>query len=141
MHLALPSPFVGAGVSVAPLLPKLTKITKCGTQDFILAITSTSQMRRLSSDNVLRTILPPPQRLTDHWVARILEVRALNGQNVFARIFWMYWPDKLPVGTTDGRKSAKGRQSYHGEHELIASNHSQFCPAGCANCSVVANLN
>lgn len=58
------------------------------------------------------------------WVARILEIRALDEQHVYARVFWMYWPDELPAGTSVGRKTIRGgRQSYHGEHELIASNH------------------
>lgn len=36
----------------------------------------------------------------------------------------MYWPDELPQGTQEGKKSIRGRQSYHGQNELIASNHS-----------------
>ncbi|CAH0019471.1 unnamed protein product [Clonostachys rhizophaga] len=60
---------------------------------------------------------------SNDWVARILEIRALNEQNVYARVFWMYWPDELSASTTDGRKTIRGRQPYHGKHELIASNH------------------
>ncbi|KAJ4118597.1 hypothetical protein NW765_017484 [Fusarium oxysporum] len=35
----------------------------------------------------------------------------------------IYWPDELPVGTLDGKKTVQGRQPYHGANELIASNH------------------
>ena len=53
------------------------------------------------------------------WVARVLEVRAMDSQNVYLRVFWMYWPDELPMG----------RQGYHGKHELIASNHMEIIDA------------
>jgi hypothetical protein len=38
----------------------------------------------------------------------------------------MYWPDELPPGTIDRKKTVQGRQPYHGTNELIASNHSTF---------------
>lgn len=68
---------------------------------------------------------------TDYWVARILEVRAADEHHVYARVYWMYSPDELPQGTQDGKKSISGRQSYHGQNELVASNHSKnrFIPA------------
>lgn len=62
---------------------------------------------------------------TDYWVARILEIRALDADNVYARIFWMYSPDELPPNTLSNEDYVSGRQLYHGQHELIASNHSQ----------------
>lgn len=62
---------------------------------------------------------------TDYWVARILEVRAADEHHVYARIYWMYSPDELPPGTQDGAKSISGRQPYHGQNELVASNHSK----------------
>ncbi|KEZ46469.1 hypothetical protein SAPIO_CDS0801 [Scedosporium apiospermum] len=65
----------------------------------------------------------PKRRTEDEWVARILEIRASDEHHVYARVYWMYWPDELPAGTTDGRKYVQGRQPYHGAHELIASNH------------------
>ena len=49
----------------------------------------------------------------DHWIAKVLEIRALNPTNVYLRIYWMYWPSELP----------KGREYYHGDQELVASNH------------------
>ncbi|KAL2207228.1 hypothetical protein CC79DRAFT_1321349 [Sarocladium strictum] len=60
---------------------------------------------------------------TDEWVAKILEIRAVNEQNVFARVAWMYWPQELPKRTLDRGKYVQGRQPYHGKHELVASNH------------------
>jgi hypothetical protein len=69
-----------------------------------------------------------PGQPDDFWVARILEIRALDKEHVFARVFWMYWPEELPTGTMDGRKRVQGRQPYHGKDELIASNHSQARP-------------
>ena len=61
----------------------------------------------------------------DDWVARILEIRASDERHVYARVYWMYWPDELPQGTHDGKKTVQGRQPYHGMNELIASNHSK----------------
>ncbi|KAF2650181.1 hypothetical protein K491DRAFT_697518 [Lophiostoma macrostomum CBS 122681] len=46
------------------------------------------------------------------WIAKVLEVRAGDNAHVFLRVLWMYRPEDLPLG----------RQPYHGEHELIASN-------------------
>ncbi|KAG5999298.1 hypothetical protein E4U43_002159 [Claviceps pusilla] len=63
------------------------------------------------------------QQSTDYWVAKILEVRASDELHVYARIYWMYSPDELPPGTVDGKKVIAGRQPYHGQNELIASNH------------------
>ncbi|GJC88057.1 hypothetical protein ColLi_10895 [Colletotrichum liriopes] len=57
------------------------------------------------------------------WVAFILEIRASDKQHVYARVYWMYWPEELPEGTMDGERYPGGRQSYHGRNELIASNH------------------
>ncbi|GJN72996.1 ebs-bah-phd domain-containing protein [Purpureocillium lilacinum] len=59
----------------------------------------------------------------DYWVAKILEVRALDEHHVYARVYWMYSPDELPSNTLDGKKVVSGRQPYHGQNELIASNH------------------
>ncbi|KAH7012730.1 uncharacterized protein B0I36DRAFT_256411 [Microdochium trichocladiopsis] len=65
----------------------------------------------------------PRQKSDDDWVARILEIRAADEHHVYARVYWMYWPDELPAGTTEGKRVIKGRQPYHGNNELIASNH------------------
>jgi hypothetical protein len=68
--------------------------------------------------------LQPRKKSDDDWVARILEIRASDEHHVYARVYWMYWPDELPAGTQDGKKLVQGRQPYHGLNELIASNHS-----------------
>ncbi|KAI5466651.1 hypothetical protein BGZ63DRAFT_344797 [Mariannaea sp. PMI_226] len=65
----------------------------------------------------------PVRKSDDDWVARILEIRAADEHHVYARVYWMYWPDELPPGTMDGKKQIQGRQPYHGQNELIASNH------------------
>jgi hypothetical protein len=109
---------------------------KFHTDDYVYVANEESVKRQRMADGAV-----PPRPLTDHWVARILEIGALDGQNVFARVFWMYWPDELPAGTIGSRKSVKGRQPYHGEHELIASNHSQHYLARCAYCFVPAKSN
>ncbi len=67
----------------------------------------------------------PLKKSDDDWVARILEIRAADEHHVYARVYWMYWPDELPSGTLDGKKTVQGRQPYHGQNELIASNHSK----------------
>lgn len=48
------------------------------------------------------------------WVGRIQEVRAATAEDVYIRVFWLYWPDELPGG---------GRERYHGRQEVILSNH------------------
>ncbi|KAF3762359.1 hypothetical protein M406DRAFT_294033 [Cryphonectria parasitica EP155] len=65
----------------------------------------------------------PRTHSDDDWVARILEIRASDEHHVYARVYWMYWPDELPPNTLDGKKYVSGRQPYHGQNELIASNH------------------
>lgn len=70
--------------------------------------------------------LGPRTKSNDDWVARILEIRASDEHHVYARVYWMYWPDELPQGTIDGKKVVQGRQPYHGQNELIASNHSKL---------------
>ncbi|CAJ2500905.1 Uu.00g037580.m01.CDS01 [Anthostomella pinea] len=65
----------------------------------------------------------PRKKSDDDWVARILEIRASDEHHVYARVYWMYWPDELPPGSQDGKRFVQGRQSYHGQNELIASNH------------------
>ncbi|KAI4861776.1 hypothetical protein F4820DRAFT_460704 [Hypoxylon rubiginosum] len=67
--------------------------------------------------------LQPRKKSDDDWVARILEIRASDEHHVYARVYWMYWPDELPTGTLDGKRQVQGRQWYHGANELIASNH------------------
>lgn len=67
----------------------------------------------------------PRTHQDDDWVARILEIRAADEHHVYARVCWMYWPDELPAGTLDGKKYIQGRQPYHGQAEVIASNHSK----------------
>ncbi|TVY84989.1 hypothetical protein LSUE1_G000347 [Lachnellula suecica] len=60
------------------------------------------------------------------WVARILQVRAQNAQHVYALVAWMYWADELPppkVRAPDQMTAAGGKRTYHGKHELIASNY------------------
>jgi hypothetical protein len=69
----------------------------------------------------------PHKKSDDDWVARILEIRASDEHHVYARVYWMYWPDELPNGTSNGKKMVGGRQAYHGANELIASNHSKWC--------------
>lgn len=49
----------------------------------------------------------------NYWVGRVLEVKAASTAEVWLRVFWLYWPEELP----------RGRQEYHGNQELIMSNH------------------
>lgn len=67
----------------------------------------------------------PITRRDTEWVARILEIRARDEHHVFARVYWMYWPDELPAKTRDRKRIVQGRQPYHGQGELVASNHSE----------------
>lgn len=47
------------------------------------------------------------------WVGLISEFRAENQEKVYVKVFWLYWPEELPMG----------RQPYHGKRELVLSNH------------------
>jgi hypothetical protein len=53
------------------------------------------------------------------WVARVLEIRAVDAAHVYLRVYWLYWPEELPCG----------RQPYHGQKELVASNHMEIIDA------------
>jgi hypothetical protein len=53
------------------------------------------------------------------WVGLVLEVKAANSSEVWLRVFWLYWPEELP----------KGRKDYHGNQELIMSNHMEIVDA------------
>ncbi|KAI4122478.1 MAG: hypothetical protein LQ338_005803 [Usnochroma carphineum] len=55
-------------------------------------------------------------------VARILEIRALDPQNVYVRLFWLYRPQEVP-GALGGSKT------YHGERELMVSDHMEIVDA------------
>ncbi|KAI0395748.1 hypothetical protein F5Y17DRAFT_422111 [Xylariaceae sp. FL0594] len=81
-----------------------------------------------NSSTIERQNKPPEsgnsnQKSEDDWVARILEIRASDEHHVYARVYWMYRPDEIPAGTQEGKKHIQGRQPYHGQNELIASNH------------------
>lgn len=56
----------------------------------------------------------------DDRVAQIIEIKGKDAEHVYLRVLWLYTPDDLPAG---------GRKSYHGKHELIASNHMSIIDA------------
>jgi hypothetical protein len=62
---------------------------------------------------------PDPNAPITGWLAKVLEVRALDPAHVYLRVFWMYRPEDLPLG----------RQPYHGQNEVIASNYMQIIDA------------
>ena len=55
----------------------------------------------------------------DHWIAKVLEIRAADSTHVYLRVYWMYWPAELPTG----------REYYHGDQELVVSNHMDIIDA------------
>ncbi|CAG1979606.1 unnamed protein product [Fusarium graminearum] len=63
------------------------------------------------------------KKSNSEWVARILDICASSEHNVYARVYWMYWPEELPSSTIYHKMRVQGRQSYHGTNELIASNY------------------
>ncbi|RYP36932.1 hypothetical protein DL767_003180 [Monosporascus sp. MG133] len=89
------------------------------SEGFIFVANSSTIERQKNPSEALQ----PRKKSDDDWVARILEIRASDEHHVYARVYWMYWPDELPAGTQEGRRTIQGRQSYHGQNELIASNH------------------
>lgn len=62
--------------------------------------------------------------LQNEWVAQIVEFRADGPRNVFALVAWLYWPRHLySAWNAGGPKAKAGAKGYHGEYELVASNH------------------
>lgn len=98
---------------------------KFQTDDYVFVANEDSVKRQKTGD--AGTNGAASRRANSDWVARILEIRALDELHVYARVYWMYWPDELPANTQVGGKVIRGgRQPYHGKHELVASNHSEF---------------
>lgn len=58
------------------------------------------------------------------WPGLISEFRAESQEKVYVRLFWLYWPEELPMG----------RQPYHGKNELIMSNHVDIVEAQTIAC-------
>ncbi|KAF1912633.1 hypothetical protein BDU57DRAFT_583096 [Ampelomyces quisqualis] len=54
-----------------------------------------------------------------HWIGKVLEVRAGDAAHVYLRVYWQYRPEDLPGG----------RKPHHGASELIASNHMDIIEA------------
>lgn len=96
--------------------------SKYFSDNYIFVANESTIERQKSVAN--REQIGPRSKSDDDWVARILEIRASDEHHVYARVYWMYWPDELPANTLDGKKYISGRQPYHGLNELIASNHS-----------------
>jgi hypothetical protein len=76
---------------------------------------------------------PPPDASEDEklafdranfWVGLVSEFRAEDHENVYVRLFWLYWPEELPMG----------RQPYHGKRELVMSNHVDIVEAQTIAC-------
>ncbi|KAL7940002.1 hypothetical protein V8C42DRAFT_338891 [Trichoderma barbatum] len=88
-------------------------------EDFVRVAAGTTMERQNSMPAGANKV----DKKENYWVARILEVRASDEHHVYARVYWMYSPEELPLGTLDGKRRIAGRQPYHGQHELIASNH------------------
>ncbi|CBX95236.1 hypothetical protein LEMA_P023880.1 [Plenodomus lingam JN3] len=61
------------------------------------------------------------REVIEHWIAKVLEVRAGDSLHVYLRVYWVYRPEDLP----------EGRQRHDGECELIVSNHMDIIDAQC----------
>ncbi|EXJ56646.1 hypothetical protein A1O7_06990 [Cladophialophora yegresii CBS 114405] len=84
--------------------------------------------RRLPVPAPPSTDASPAERLAydkeNLWVGQIAEFRAASTNKVFVRVFWLYWPDELPMH----------RQPYHGDRELVMSNHVEIIEAQTIAC-------
>ncbi|ETI26342.1 hypothetical protein G647_03119 [Cladophialophora carrionii CBS 160.54] len=84
--------------------------------------------RRLPVPAPLSTDASTDERLAydkeNLWVGQIAEFRAASTNKVFVRVFWLYWPDELPMH----------RQPYHGNRELVMSNHVDIIEAQTIAC-------
>ncbi|KAB5579881.1 hypothetical protein GE09DRAFT_948904 [Coniochaeta sp. 2T2.1] len=93
------------------------------TEDYVYVANDESIARQKALANSEGKSTKSYQRSSDDWTARVLEIRASDEHHVYARLYWMYSPDELPKETKEGGKAIKGRQPYHGNRELVASNH------------------
>ncbi|OAQ65726.1 ebs-bah-phd domain-containing protein [Purpureocillium lilacinum] len=57
------------------------------------------------------------------WVARVLEIRALDEHHVYARVYWMYCADDLPPKSAADQRPVPEQVAGYSQNELIASNH------------------
>ncbi|KAG5518945.1 hypothetical protein PMAC_002476 [Pneumocystis sp. 'macacae'] len=71
--------------------------------------------------------LPDNFDFSRFWVAKLLEIRAENGQNVWVMCQWYYKPEELP----------EGRKYYHGEMELIESDYHEIIAANTISSKVI----
>ena len=126
LSLARPAP-EHVGLTAPP--PRAVNGIKYFSEGFIYVANDFSIERQKAVNN--NEPMQYRKKSDDDWVARILEIRASDEHHVYARVYWMYWPDELPQGTHDGRKTIQGRQPYHGLNELVASNHSEHPPPVC----------
>ncbi|WDK14429.1 BAH domain-containing protein [Colletotrichum graminicola] len=119
--------------------------TKYFSEGFIyVANDQTVQRQKAAADGATDANEPEKvlkrSKSEDDWVARILEIRASDEHHVYARIYWMYWPEELPEGTMEGKRYTGGRQPYHGHNELIASNHKAVDIINVVSVTLPANV-
>ena len=117
------TPHKFADVRILTGLPVVNGVKYCNEDFVYIANDTTIQPQKATNKKPERQEL---LQSTDYWVAKILEIRALDEHHVFARVYWMYSPDEIPANTLDGKRRVSGRQPYHRQNELIASNHSEF---------------
>ncbi|KJZ68463.1 hypothetical protein HIM_12150 [Hirsutella minnesotensis 3608] len=88
--------------------------------DFVCVANDKSARRReADNDDIRNENVRDP---ADFWIAKILEIKALDDKHVYARVYWMYSPDDLPAAVIDKQLESGCRISYR-QQELIASNH------------------
>lgn len=56
------------------------------------------------------------------WIASILDLR-VSGTKEWALVAWLYWPADLKAAHGQGEPPKNGRKGYHGDYELVPSNH------------------
>lgn len=71
-------------------------------------VANESSVERYKDSKSKQPTVSPISGMEKDWVARILEIRAADEHHVYARIYWMYWPDELPGHSMDGKKVSKG---------------------------------
>ncbi|KAH8648816.1 hypothetical protein BGZ61DRAFT_460620 [Ilyonectria robusta] len=79
--------------------------------------------RLTSQDNPTDHAVRDLKRPERDWIAYILEIRAADQYHVFARVYWMYWPEDIPKRLMQDLTRIRGPEIFHRSHEVIASNH------------------
>ncbi|PWI65101.1 hypothetical protein PCL_07400 [Purpureocillium lilacinum] len=98
----------------------LNNVKYCSDDFVYVANDTTVERQKCAKEDPDR---PDRAGLKEHWVARVLEIRASDEHHVYARVYWMYSPDDLPPESAADQGPVPEQVANYSQNELIASNH------------------